>query len=914
EQEQEEGSIEQILDEVTRESENEVIEQIINEVNQEIDKEQEIDLLEPSGEVPIQQEIELIYEIILEEIEHGNNYFKYFLFFTFIFVYMLFFISVYIIPLELHVSIVLIIGFIVVIISFFLFINTVNKDENNLLFNIKILPENLLKIILLLLMVSSITISPITSTYSIISWVKIKPINYFRAITMILGCMYIPGASIFSIFFHDNKLHEKLRFEPYIIKLTFYPILSLSFMGVSVLIIDQIVVLNRNLFALVLLALIVSLFFIDIILQMKRNKSLNIEIKTITISKFTSFILLLSIGVALITIGIHLGIHFIIPGDSWAALTFTNEIGKSNTSPITKGSEYYYPLLWCYVIYGLSALSGFPIINTSTLLIPFNYTFILSIYILMKAILYNYKEKYAVFSTFLMSIFSALFYITTSSIRGSLPATIYIGTFYFLYKSFGIILFMLSLATFIIFTKISEERGKSNNSLISKLKNNKLSILTSFLLIISYMVYAIPFLMSILFILIYCLLADKKERNLLKFSQTFYFIIIFFIVFDLIMEFYLSYATFLLFYYFFQIGFLWIIVALLPIFILIYLILFSILIILKLIRIMYIKYFKESKRKSLIHVYNHKKFFKICLIIFTIFLILEVATIILEEFFLGFYFDEKLIFFYALDQIYLNIGIIGITATYLSYFCFKKDKKLFSVLIAWIFISFFIAVVLIIVNTVKYSTLFIGDIGASDLKLMKYWFNRIWDFSVVPLCIISSIGMIKLVKFLKSNPKFMRFFMNKKMKEILRVSSFSLFIFLAFSNLIVAALLVGNAHDRVKEEEIELFSWMSKNLPDDSEILIENSYGIRLGIFSLTNAEYHFINDYFDADDTKSEMIDEIKELRDGEIEYICLTRNFLNDDNNVSVFIRSYLIPQFYNQSEYKSENYRIYYAPYFD
>ena len=82
----------------------------------------------------------------------------------------------------------------------------------------------------------------------------------------------------------------------------------------------------------------------------------------------------------------------------------------------------------------------------------------------------------------------------------------------------------------------------------------------------------------------------------------------------------------------------------------------------------------------------------------------------------------------------------------------------------------------------------------------------------------------------------------------------------------------------------------------------------------MTYANFRHITDFFNADDTYSEMTAEIKNLEDDEIQYMLLSREFLRDNGNVSVFVKSYLIPYFYNESEYKSDNYRIYYAPYFN
>ena len=50
------------------------------------------------------------------------------------------------------------------------------------------------------------------------------------------------------------------------------------------------------------------------------------------------------------------------------------------------------------------------------------------------------------------------------------------------------------------------------------------------------------------------------------------------------------------------------------------------------------------------------------------------------------------------------------------------------------------------------------------------------------------------------------------------------------------------------------------------------------------------------------------------EIQYLLVSKEFLSDNNTVPFFIGNYLIPNFYNQTNYDSDEFRIYYAPFFD
>ena len=107
---------------------------------------------------------------------------------------------------------------------------------------------------------------------------------------------------------------------------------------------------------------------------------------------------------------------------------------------------------------------------------------------------------------------------------------------------------------------------------------------------------------------------------------------------------------------------------------------------------------------------------------------------------------------------------------------------------------------------------------------------------------------------------------------------------------------------------------MSENIEEDSNILIEEDYIIRVGIFSMVNGRYFFINDYFKSDYNQTENIEKIEDLKEEDIEYLLIHKDFLYANSNRSRFIRNYLRPYFYNESEYETEHYRLYFAPFFD
>lgn len=824
----------------------------------------------------------------------------------------MFFIIIYINPNELNISIVVYIGIITVLVGIFLFVNF-NQDLAKIkLLEIKFLSENFIKTILVVLMSIAIFITPIFSPMSIIDWNKVKIWNLFRSIVFIIGAAFLPGACLYNFFFHDTKLNEKLKVESFIIKITICPLLSLSFIGISVLILDQLGFTGEFFFSITVFSLIIGLYFIDLIVQRSRFHNFNIRIIKLNISKNTFIILIISLSFILFSIGTFLGLFYLVPGDSWVGLGGAIHIGKKNTSPILFGQKYFnYPMFWSYLIYGLSVLAGLPLINTNALLGPFCYLYITSIYLLMKAILFGYKEKYSVLATILTSLFSGLFYIRSDLTPGKVTGIIIVENF--INKSYSYILFFISLALFIIMVKTSENQDVGKYDFLN-IKKNKLLILASFFLILCFMTYSFPLIMGLVFIFSYCLFSTGKRKNLRLFSNLLLFMTIIFVLFDILMNFYLSPFILLSINLLFPSQLILFFTSIIPLYLIIYAF-FGFLFVLSIsFQNILLKSLKSIKR-SFINLKSKKNSTsKLILISFTIFLIIEIVVIILELFILNFNLNQKVIFFYYLDEIYLSIGLFGIIAVYLSYLSYRKDKNLFYVLVIWIIISFFTASILIISAIFNARSFFMRDIDDTSLLLMNYWFNRNWFYSIIPFGVLASIGLIKIGKKIRIHPKFKSFLDNKNNLKFLKIIMISIIIFLGSSNFFLVTIFRADARCRVNKEEIKLYGWMSENIHPDSRILIENKYNIRLGVLSITYAEYFFIHDFFDSDDIQSEMIDEINDLRDEKIQYLCISKDFLFDDVNVSVFIKTYLIPNFYNESEYESDNYRIYYAPYFD
>jgi hypothetical protein len=141
----------------------------------------------------------------------------------------------YISPNEYNISIILLVGFAIVITGIFIFINLNHENENNFLFRVKTLSENSIKLILIIAMSIAIFISPISSPKTIIVWDKVSIFHFIRAFIFLIGCAFLPGANLYNIIFFKNNLHERFKVQHFILKITIYPLFSFAFIGLAVL-------------------------------------------------------------------------------------------------------------------------------------------------------------------------------------------------------------------------------------------------------------------------------------------------------------------------------------------------------------------------------------------------------------------------------------------------------------------------------------------------------------------------------------------------------------------------------------------------------------------------------------------------------------------------------------------------------
>jgi len=773
---------------------------------------------------------------------------------------------------------IILIGFTVIIFGLFYFFTNLIYCKSSII-KLRGPNENCIKVILMLLMTFSSFIPPISFSDIIIDWNQIGLFNYIRAIIYVLGSIFLPGACLFKIFFRKSTLYERFNVEPFLLKITIYPLLSLTFLGGLTLIFDQLGLISKF-YMPVLFLIIAILFILDILIQSLPNKNkYKLELAQIEFSKFTLFILFIAIGIIIISLGIHASVKYIIPFDSYDGISYANYVGR--LGPSLSEKLYTYSIYWGYISYSLSVLSGIPAVNINAMLFPFLYLFVTSVYLFVKAILFNFREIYAILSTMIIITFSGAFYIYNFQFGSDYVSDlIFDGIFCFRFKSFAYFLFITSMAIFIASAKTPWKGLKFRN------KEFLFIILGSWFLVQSYMSYFLPLIPALSLFVLYYLFSGNRKRNFHYFMIFMLLFILFFVFFDIISMFFFSFKTTSYLSLFFGLPKPILREVLFSNAIIIYSLLIGFLVFNLLIYKIYIKFFFKNPIIKL--KFNPKFIFKLILLFFSILLVVEVFFIIYDST------PRSNFFSFYLDTIFLNIGFVGIFGFYFSYFCFKRNKQLFFILFSWTLFFIGLASVLIFKNFLNNPLASPQLLPEEEYYYMMYWFDRIWYYSIFPLSIFFSIGLITLVKKFKFKNNVS--FKNKNLKKISYSFFISIIIFFSQSNTIRAGVFWSNIDYKLSNEEAQIIGWVSKNIPQGSDILID-SLNFEYQLYRLTFCTTSFIS-YEVSESLKIpefnywitsyeyDSVCYVKRLEnDGEINYILIFSD-QNNDSNVSILL----------------------------
>ncbi|MHA1284445.1 MAG: hypothetical protein ACTSQP_18245 [Promethearchaeota archaeon] len=842
-------------------------------------------------------------------------------------------------------------------------------------------------------------IPPVLSTTTIIPWNQVNTLNYFRAFIFLIGLAYLPGSCIYNIFFYKDNIYETLKVNSYIFKITLYPLISFNFLGISVLILDQIGFI-REMFPFFLFLIIIGLFLVDLIISTKRKKKLSFNFNIIKISKSNLLIFIFLIGFFFLSFGIQCSVQYLYVGDAWAATKSAFYIGRLNITFYEDTNYYhYYPFFWGYISFGLSVMSGLPYININTILIPFCYIYITSTYILIKTILEQFQEKYILLSTLFVLILQNYFYI-----------------FFLLYKAYSWSLLYICLAIFIGIIKRNENKISLNKDgkYLIKIKEFKMFILGVLFLIIGYMTYVYPLIIGPIFLFFYCFFSDKRKRPyFFKYFAYFVFLqISIFIFFDLLINFHLSRMFIKLFLGFFKIKLIESIFDLTLVPIMIYILSFA-----ALLSILFFTYlfFKISKKdiKIRFKFKNSKMVWFLFLILILMFFFIIVISVFINFFLFDNYFNENYIFSYSdiiiicfgfvwfvlsflvfyflkkkkkifylsllcieisilvalfinfyewittfpisfedvskinpkyfyywfskisiylcpltgifssfflilnanyicgsflqcyLDIIFRSFGFIGIIAIFLSYYCYKRKKRLFYILLLWIFVPFLLGSILFYYNWISNFPLSPQEIPIYDFNYMINWFTKMIRYAYPSVSIIASIGIFEFVKKIK-NKKILK--SRKLLKFFIIYFIISVLLFPFISELIIRFNIRTNY--TISDEEVRIISWASEKIPINSKIIISpGDTRLANGFKTMTYCNVYYFNDIFKKGRyNQTEFNEQIHNLKVNRYQYILISLYFLNEYLNSSSFIK-----EFYNNTLYQSGRYNLSYAPYF-
>jgi hypothetical protein len=779
-------------------------------------------------------------------------------------------------------------------------------------YQLKIFSENQVKLFFFISIIFVLMIPPITSPNSVILWEKISLFNYIRAIITLVSASFLPGASIYSLFFSEDKLSSKLKIDPIILKITLYPILSWGFIGIIVLILDQIHLISNVIFIFLIIC-IFTLFLIDVCIQKMQYNYEIFKKSSLKIKKKTLLLIFLGIGIALFSISIFLGRLYLFGNDDWVAISPTIYIGEEDLNPLT---DRNYPAFWGYIIFGLSKIFGIPFVNTNAILAPFCYLSVTSSYIFFKTLISEKNKNIVLLSTILFLSFSGIFSILSTLRSYHLSAIIFQLEIHFSYKTYSYLTFLLSLSFIILIIKngfLNQE--KEFSLLFYKFKH---LILSAYLLVLSFIVYMIPLLIGILLVFIFCTFykKNKKSKNFKIFLQWLLTIISFIIITDIIMIFHLSNLSLSRFFILSKLTFFENIFTIIPSPIILYLFfgffILIIYIIFKTIR----KYEKSSIKKR--RIYNLNKAYKIFFILFTFIVCIYLIDYILSKnnpFNYNFYlfnFIQSNIFFLNFFLILSHIGLIGIIYTYLSYYYFKSINYSSNFLFIWFLFSLIFALIPInLIYILEYDLnyqLFYRNLFSS----FKYfnWFNRFWIYSLPSLCVFGAFGILSLLKKLKNINISRKLRFNNLGFKIL---AFSFITIISYSSLISAGMSFSNSKIRYSDNTIEMVGWISENLPYRSNILIYKDWQVGDTIRRMTYCNTTFFEDIFNKNSNTSQMEKRIDVLKKRQIPFALVSWTYLYPRANYYSFFKNYLIPDFYNRTIYASGDFVLYFAPSF-
>lgn len=250
---------------------------------------------------------------------------------------------------------------------------------------------------LLFLMLVTLAVPP--NIQPIFPWLGISPFLYFRGFIWLLGVSLLPGIYILRLVGVNKFLSSPIIF-------VLGASLSIIIVGLASFIIYSAQASFELLpwFILVFLVILSSIFWL-------KNKTKLLSRKTIKLSAWDLVLILCIITGVFIAFAVQCAQQYLIPGDLWRSLNPAIRM-------LTGQNIYFiypYPLMFGFILAGLSICSGLPVVNTYVQLFPLISLNILSFYALIR-VLFGNGKRIAITATIIYSFMGGFGWISQNFI------------------------------------------------------------------------------------------------------------------------------------------------------------------------------------------------------------------------------------------------------------------------------------------------------------------------------------------------------------------------------------------------------------------------------------------------------------------------------------------------------------------
>jgi len=309
----------------------------------------------------------------------------------------------------------------------------------------------------------------------IMIWSEISPLLFVRAFVWLLGLSILPGACILRLRRISKNLSET---EKIAIEIN----LSLILVGLATLIFyARTAVISLPWFILSILAILDCTYWF--------GNRIRLSIAKPKITKWQLLLMAETAAIVIMAFFVQFNQQYTIPGDNWVAVKPTVEvISQRNVYESFMTAEY--PMMFGFILAGLSVCSGLPVVNTYVFVFPLVTLNILSFFTLVK-IVFNTDDKVSIISSILYGFGGGLgFLIQAFVFHGTkdfwslsfLSQDMYFFAFFwnsiqFSYKSLALTLAYTSIILFVIGIRLENRTGKMVAITLSSL-----SMLFSFLI------------------------------------------------------------------------------------------------------------------------------------------------------------------------------------------------------------------------------------------------------------------------------------------------------------------------------------------------------------------------------------------------------------------------------------------------